>query len=118
MKNHELNFEKETHLCEYALAIKCPNCGEAGDIHPISAAAYMREEDSKTGNYARVTRDQVETVSGGELPPCNPSERRDGFTLLFECWECDRVLIMDIFQHKGPTYLSWSVGAKRKRDAE
>lgn len=82
----------------------CPKCG-CNNLHQIAVDTYFRGEDAEVGIHAHVGFDGVRTdmdVSG------NPSARRSGMTITFECEQCDGDKFLHIYQHKGTTYLEWN----------
>ena len=107
------DFNEHRHNpAKFALSLRCPVCGEDYDVHPVSVRAYFREDSARVGNFAQVSHEQVVASSGTDLPPGNPSGRRDGIVLEFKCWNCDNVLELTIAQHKGPSYVTWGVSPK------
>lgn len=89
--------------------IVCPNCGSTADMHPYSAEAFFRPEDGIVGNHVFVSHVHVKSTASGALPPGNPSARRDGVTIKFECLMCNTNSSLCIIQHKGATYFEWSM---------
>lgn len=84
-------------------ALLCPNCG--GDyLHQRSASVFFREtDDSDTGKFVRCTSEKVHEISHIH----NPSPRRDGVLIQFECEDCPADPELAIIQHKGATYVEW-----------
>ena len=102
----------EVMISQYVLA--CPNCSPneaTGDdfLHHFAVTIHRRsEEDAPT-----------ETINIEDPAPCywrepgspeipvmgNPSWRRDGIRIWFECELCDQTSCMCIWQHKGQTYM-------------
>ena len=82
--------------------LMCPVCG-GNNLHQESTEIFERSEDAETGLHVRATRDDVAVstdISG------NPSLRRQGMSIGFAC-EGGCSLILNIYQHKGCTYVSW-----------
>lgn len=81
----------------------CPSCnGE--NLHQRSAKVYFRDsEDSDTGKFVRCSNQKIESIPLDG----NPSFRRDGLLLSFDCENCDAEPELAIFQHKGTTYIKW-----------
>lgn len=90
--------------------IKCPRCGN-DYTHHGDVTVYSREkEDAKMGFITHVTNGQTSTVYT-EMT-LNPSGRRNGIRIDFECEACHMsddnpppVFSWLIIQHKGNTYL-------------
>jgi hypothetical protein len=83
--------------------LHCPNC--KGDyLHQVEVIAYWCAEDEKTGLKAVSSMDRcfVETSMKG-----NPSARRQGLTIRFECEACSAEPLLAITQHKGQTEIGW-----------
>lgn len=86
-----------------SVPLECPNCG--GDyLHQGEVNVYFRAEDAATGNHACVNPDST-TVDTNVIG--NPSTRRHGLTIEFECENCTASLSLAIIQHKGQTFIYW-----------
>ena len=81
----------------------CPNC--KGDyLHQLSAQVYFVDaEDSDKGNAFEISKDCVSSVPMRN----NPSSRRDGIRIAFNCENRDAFPSLIIVQHKGQTIVSW-----------
>ena len=83
----------------------CPECGGEGCLHHKAVQVFQRDEDA-TSYYTIV----------GEIPKklneVNPSERRDGMRVYFECERCGDVSPFALVQHKGNTLLYWELKEK------
>lgn len=81
--------------------LQCPECGSCY-LHQIATDIYEREEDAQFGKHTKVRRNEtvVDTDMSG-----NPSARRQGLVITFECENCDALPQFAIYQHKGCTYL-------------
>lgn len=84
--------------------IKCPDCGE-NYLHHVAVDFYARGEDDKTGVHTRAI-DTGLTMVDGEMSG-NPSDRRGGMVIKFECEHCPGFKPLHIFQHKGITFVEW-----------
>jgi hypothetical protein len=86
--------------------LHCPACS-GQYLHHTGIISYDREED------AEVVRKTTVQPSGAESQvvansPDNPSKRRHGIVIHFECEGCHAAPIeLRIAQHKGATLLSW-----------
>ena len=88
----------------YNDVILCPYCGD-GYLHHKRVVIYHRYgEDSKDGLAVTVTSEGLAT--NGDISE-NPSSRRDGLVIHFECENCDNTPILAVSQHKGTTSLHW-----------
>ena len=85
-------------------ALVCPSCG--GDyLHHGAVCSYTRiKEDSADGTAYRIDGSSIARSS--QLNG-NPSARRDGITIDFNCELCGNTSTLGIAQHKGQTQLSW-----------
>ena len=88
----------------------CPGCGQP-NLHHESVEVYERDrEDSETGIKAvmkrglQVSRDMMD----------NPSRRRNGVRMVFNCEHCDAISDLTVIQHKGTTYLDQKILRKRQ----
>jgi hypothetical protein len=80
--------------------LSCPDCGGTC-LHQGAVSVFVRPvEDGRC----------VSTHINGVVAGDNPSPRRDGLTIRFFCETCGvrgrRAL--NIFQHKGQTFIEWS----------
>jgi hypothetical protein len=92
--------------CDTASDLHCPRCG--GEyLHQRKVMVFDRGEDDELT--------AVTTVQGGLsathlLPSAeadNPSSRRQGLAISFECEYCHGEIELTIAQHKGLTQTSW-----------
>ena len=81
----------------------CPKCG-CNNLHQTSVDVYFRPEDAEHGIHAYVDFEGVKTDMDVDN---NPSARRSGLYVTFECEQCDGDKDLLIYQHKGTTYLEW-----------
>ena len=88
----------------YGNELICPNCG-CNNLHQVAVDVYFRNEDAKYGLHTCVDFSNATTDMevGG-----NPSLRRSGLYITFECEQCPVESKLNILQHKGTTYLEWS----------
>jgi hypothetical protein len=101
----------------------CPRCSQhhrdnRGNLHEVVIVVYDRDEDATLTNVTAVHNG----IAGTALLPSatcgNPSCRRDGVVIEFECEQCGDGLCLTIAQHKGDTHVAWQVrpassGARR-----
>lgn len=85
-------------------AVCCPYCDDAY-LHHNDVAIYNRAgEDSYHGLAIHAKFDSV-TINDDMAG--NPSGRRNGLMIHFECENCSRTSKLALYQHKGVTYLHW-----------
>jgi hypothetical protein len=88
----------------------CPRCfqhdGSRGNLHEVGVVVYDRDEDAALTKVTAVRAG----VAGLPSATCgNPSRRRDGLAIEFECEQCGDGLCLTITQHKGDTLVAWQV---------
>lgn len=89
--------------------LKCPVCGSQC-IHHFRVEIFDRREDENYGTLTIVDNAPPENIKNLKLGTTlkdNPSPRRHGMKIYFSCEECPQILILDIIQHKGSTYIEW-----------
>ena len=95
------NYTKKEHTFEYNL--HCPVCGSP-HLHQHTVGIYNRCEDETTGTHVEVSGNSV--VVDRNLAG-NPSGRRQGLSIAFECEECGADSILNVYQHKGHSLMNW-----------
>lgn len=80
----------------------CPCCG-GNNLHQVQVKAFFREENSSNDTRVLIKQGYVTQHFNGE----NPSARRDGLRIQFECEHCEADPELAIVQHKGSTYIYW-----------
>lgn len=87
--------------------LMCPNCGE-GYLHQGTVEIYNRTEDYEKVRCTVVDGDGVFSETLPNESSNNPSTRRHGLILHFECEHCIGVdFQLRIAQHKGFTLMDW-----------
>jgi hypothetical protein len=81
----------------------CPNCLGLC-LHHSSIDVFERREDDPEHMQIHIDRSEVKISKGTHG---NPSPRRDGLSILFWCEGCTNFPKLNIFQHKGSTYIQW-----------
>ena len=95
--------------------LACPNCTSAYyGLHQFSADVFFRAEDAK--NIKGLHINHLNEVSESQVH--NPSSRRSGLTIRFWCEQCDVLSSLNIYQHKGCTYIEFHAGADKPEDFE
>jgi len=82
--------------------LQCPQCKE-NYLHQRKVEVFERKEDEERGICVVVTRNNVEMDTSMEG---NPSSRRQGICIHFECEICNAHPVMFIAQHKGFTLMN------------
>lgn len=88
----------------------CPNCND-GYLHHVRVEVFERSEDQETGLHV--------VVDGGEITvdknlEGNPSSRRHGLSIFFECENCSAESVLTVAQHKGNTFVENKKTGKRR----
>ncbi|MHC1792150.1 hypothetical protein [Solidesulfovibrio sp.] len=95
-----IKFGDESDIC-------CPHCGDSMDMHHVQVEVFTRKEDSDRGDYVKARQDTSQLSTSVIHPPGNPSSRRSGIAIEFECFACGKHSRLGIAQHKGQTFFSW-----------
>lgn len=92
--------------------LKC-KCGSTY-LHQTNVTVFERSEDAST---TTVIAQDGKTVQATDFPnrdTCNPSPRRHGLIIEFDCEDCGpmsegggALQRLAIFQHKGNTFMEW-----------
>jgi len=84
----------------------CPYCGKEFLRHTAVHDFSRFLEDLYAGLHTvcSETRTTIDTDLSG-----TPSPRKDGISIYFECEICGVTSILDIYQHKGHTYIQLRV---------
>lgn len=109
MENDELLARiAEINGCE-SVAM-CPNCG-FDHIHQRHIEVFSRSEDSEATSIVKIsghdTNKSIATVETSGDPMLNPSSRRQGLTIYFNCENCESNILLHVYQHKGQTFMKW-----------
>lgn len=92
--------------------LKC-KCGSEY-LHQGNITVFERGEDGDTTTVIAQDGKTVQTSNFPDRDTCNPSPRRHGLILEFDCEECGSwgekpgvTQRLAIFQHKGCTFMEW-----------
>jgi len=89
--------------------LQCPHCD--GDyLHHGNVNVYSRyHEDDERTMHTEVSWQETKTamVESNTVP--NPSRRRSGMRISFECELCAKESTLAIAQHKGRTFIDWEI---------
>lgn len=88
--------------------LRC-KCG-SDYLHQGNVTVFARSEDEDTTTVIAQAGRTVQATDFPSRDTCNPSPRRHGLILEFDCEECGqdgKVQRLAIYQHKGNTYMEW-----------
>ena len=86
-------------------AIVCSHCGSEF-LHHYEVEVYNRTtEDSEEGTYISVKGAKTTVKSNSYEMMENPSRRRDGVAITFECENCRELTEVVLIQHKGQSFI-------------
>lgn len=89
------------------MIVACPHC-HFNYLHQEKIEVFDRGEDSDKGDYVSIGGKDGSVLSvNSPLPPGNPSGRRHGLTIHFWCEGCEELPQLNIYQHKGQTFMEW-----------
>jgi len=90
--------------------LTCPKC-HGSHLHQYTVHTYHRDEDNDRVVHTAAFMDGSAVKCVLNKAVNNPSSRRHGLTILFECETChtgsEMPFELDIWQHKGSTYMAW-----------
>lgn len=87
--------------------LHCPSCDDHY-LHQGIIEAYNRTEDADTVRCVVVDGSSVFSEEIPSEHSNNPSDRRHGCIIHFECEHCPNLdLKLRIYQHKGNTFMDW-----------
>lgn len=94
------------------VALLCPKCKNP-HLHQYTVETFHRGEDETKLIHTSAYMDGTEVVVRPSAAVSNPSSRRHGLTIHFECEHChhegEDAFHLNIWQHKGTTYMHWLV---------
>jgi hypothetical protein len=103
-------LDREIRMFEGML--QCPRCTDHY-LHQSDVMVFNRKEDANKVHLTSVTKNEpmVIVADVDNDTSLNPSARRQGLTIDFQCESCDgdgdSKVTLAIYQHKGSTYLDW-----------
>lgn len=103
-----MSIELEEWGREGVMNLCCPNC-RGNNLHQRRITVWDREEDAKQVRYTTVS-DAVSTMMAENHLSSNPSDRRQGMSIVFECETCAEEHDeheLCFAQHKGFTLVFW-----------
>lgn len=87
--------------------LRCPRC-DGTNLHHGVVTVFSRNEDAEVVLVTRVDRDVIRGLQPSEGSR-NPSPRRDGVVVAFECEQCGPGLEWTLAQHKGESVVTWRI---------
>lgn len=92
---------------DYDNGLECPKCG-GPNLHHGDVTVFSRFEDDAATTVTTVEGNGDVLVSQMVSTKCaNPSLRRDGLRITFDCELCGEIQELCIVQHKGTTFMYW-----------
>ena len=88
-------------------AMLCVGCGE-DCLHQTGMIWFQRSEDAKKGTAYFVQHGQSGKYEFEDYRSANPSTRRHGSIVIFECELCHTITGLSFAQHKGHTHVDRS----------
>lgn len=88
--------------------LRC-KCG-SDYLHQINTTIFHRAEDAKITTVIAQSGDTVQASNFPSDDTCNPSPRRQGMIVEFDCEDCGgdgKLQQLAIYQHKGNTFMEW-----------
>jgi uncharacterized protein (DUF983 family) len=97
--------------------LRCPQCGE-NYLHHRNTTIFERSEDDKLTTVIAQSEHEAHISKFPSADTCNPSDRRNGIIIEFECEHCHydygdaspeltNRFRLAIIQHKGNTFVEW-----------
>ena len=99
--------------------LSCPKCG-GNNLHQCNTTIFERSEDAETTTVIAQSGHEVYASKFPSADTCNPSLRRHGMLIEFQCESChydygsdvtpdgeSELFRLAILQHKGTTYVEW-----------
>ena len=89
--------------------LECPYCPDKAEsyLHHGRVMVYERHEDEPKVKKTEVSKGTAFTSEIDNNGSGNPSFRRNGLAICFECEFCGRTSELTIAQHKGQCLLAW-----------
>ena len=79
----------------------CPGCGN-DYLHHGKVEVFERATEDAPSSIVVVSGD-------GPHEGQNPSSRRNGLLIYFDCETCDAAPVLAVLQHKGQTVIEWQL---------
>ena len=97
--------------------LKCPQCG-GNYLHHRNTTIFERSEDDKLTTVIAQSEHEAQVSRFPSADTCNPSYRRNGIIIEFQCEHChydygdaspelQGFFRLAIIQHKGNTFVEW-----------
>jgi hypothetical protein len=95
-------------------ALKCPRCG-SDYLHHYKIELFACPEDSEVDHLTVACGQTISDASFDNNGSRNPSARRHGLIIHFDCEECGGNLELNLAQHKGHSQINWNMCTKNKK---
>lgn len=113
LASHAIEFGPDTGI---GPELRCPRCN-CLSLHHGRVTVFDRGEDDELTTVTTVAAG----MSASHLRPStgagNPSGRRDGIAIAFDCEECGAGIELTLAQHKGVTALAWRFEPKQLKES-
>jgi hypothetical protein len=83
----------------------CPRC-HSNYLHHGAVTVYERKREDDVATMVSTVEDGLVGSGAVDNPP-NPSRRRSGLAIDFDCEECGDGIQLTVAQHKGLTLVCW-----------
>jgi hypothetical protein len=83
-------------------ALHCPECG-GGNLHQGRVEVFHRHREDMPSTVIGIADGVVVDADAAR----NPSSRRQGLLIQFDCENCPAEPSLAIYQHKGTTFVLW-----------
>ena len=109
LTSHAIEFAPDTGI---GPELKCPRCCHEF-LHHGQVTVFDRGEDDELTAVTTVDAGLSATHLRPSTDVSNPSGRRDGIAIAFNCEGCGDGIELTIAQHKGVTALAWRFEPKK-----
>jgi hypothetical protein len=106
-------FGREAIKVDAGGALDCPDCGD-NYLHHGNVTIFQRSEDDDFTTVIAQSGTEAQVSDFPSADTCNPSSRRHGMIIEFECEYCHNDAEtpkpphrLAVIQHKGNTYMEW-----------
>jgi hypothetical protein len=111
MTSHAIEFAPDAGI---GPELKCPRCG-FGYLHQGRVTVFERSEDDELTAVTIVDGGLSATHLRPSTEVNNPSSRRHGMAIAFNCEGCGEGIELTFAQHKGVTAVAWRFEPKQPK---
>jgi hypothetical protein len=102
------------HPYDDTASLPCPCCGSEY-LHQCKVTVFNRSEDADPTSVTMVVGGLATTHLRPSEGCGNPSSRRQGTAIEFNCEGCLNRIELTLVQHKGATHIGWRLIGKRDK---